>query len=292
MSEHNSNQRYLKLREVFNETLLRDLIIFISLYLFIISQNWQNLFLLSFPMISFAFSLFFRIININKNKIYTLNSQLSYNPLGSEKRHANRLNFISLFQLILVFWLGAESIYHPQLINEYNFYFNCLFAFIYAFGFYWMFIDIWKNCNIVVNVSSEDHSTEETNNIILSSLKYRKFKFLTLSNFLLFLILNLMNITLQFLIEVNFMYGIEVYLPGTGIEGSKPLIFAFTIFIILVIFPLISIISLIAAYKDIIRLNKFELIPILKALPEENRLRVINNLKKINTKSQALYDIE
>jgi hypothetical protein len=292
MSGHNYNYRYLKLREVFSETLLRDSIIFIALYLFIIAQNWQHLFLLSFPMISYTFSLFFRIISISKDKIYTTNSQLSYNPLGLEKRHANRLNFISLFQLILLFWLGAESIYHPQLIKVYDLYFNCLFGLIYSFGFYWIFNDIWKNSKIAVNLSSENLSIEETRNNILTSLKYRKFTLLTLGNFFLFLVLNLVNIILQYLIKIDLINGIEVYLPGTGIENSQPLIFPFTIFIILIIFPLCSIFSLIIVYKDVTTFNKLELTNFLNALPEENRLHVIDNLKKINEKSRALLEIE
>ncbi|GAH83973.1 unnamed protein product [marine sediment metagenome] len=66
MSENNSDEKYLLLRELLNETLLRDIIIFIILYLFVLAQSWENLFLLLFPIITFAYSVFFRIINTNK----------------------------------------------------------------------------------------------------------------------------------------------------------------------------------------------------------------------------------
>ena len=59
MSENNSKEDFLKVREVLTKTLLRDAFIFAILYLFILTQSWNNIFLFLFPIITFGFSLFF-----------------------------------------------------------------------------------------------------------------------------------------------------------------------------------------------------------------------------------------
>ena len=66
MSDYNSKNYYLPLKDIFNERLFRDLILFLLLYILIIAQYWENIFLLLFPIITFALSFFFRIINTNK----------------------------------------------------------------------------------------------------------------------------------------------------------------------------------------------------------------------------------
>jgi len=154
MSEKNTDQEFLLLRELLNESLLRDLIIFVIFFLFILAQSWKNIFLLLFPVITYTFSLFFRLINANKWRLSIFDKTITYNPLGLEKKHANRLIFTALLQLILLFWIGGESYYHPQLIQTYDIFFNILFNFIYTFGFYWILIDIWKYAKITIKISS------------------------------------------------------------------------------------------------------------------------------------------
>ncbi|GAI87830.1 unnamed protein product [marine sediment metagenome] len=128
MSEDNNNF-YLTIKDLINETLIRDLVIFSFLFLLVITQVWENITLLLFPLVTFAFSIFFRIININKWRTEFENPTIAYNPLGLEKKHANRLFFTALFQLILIFWLGAESLYNPHIIDSYFPYFSGLLIF-------------------------------------------------------------------------------------------------------------------------------------------------------------------
>ncbi|MFX0011680.1 MAG: hypothetical protein ACFE9R_15310 [Candidatus Hermodarchaeota archaeon] len=291
MSREGLEDQYLKLREVLNEPLLRDLILFILLYLFILTQSWQNLILLSFPMISFGFSLFFRILSTNKRRIYFSESQLIYNPIGSEKVYANRLVFISLVELILLFWIGAESIYHPQLIKEYDFYFSILFGFIYSFGFFWLFIDLWENSKIAVKLSTESSNMQQSIDIILSKLNMKKFRLISLSNFALFLLCNVVNIIFQFLLTTYGSLGIEVHLPGTGIENSEPLYISFMFFIILIAFPLVCVLSLLLVYKDVKTFNKVDLMEFLNSIPLETRQNIIDNLKNLTKKNQDLLEI-
>jgi hypothetical protein len=202
------------------------------------------------------------------------------------------MNFITLFLLILLFWLGAESIYHPQMIKQYNMYFNVLFSFIYSFGFFWLFIDIWKNSKIATCLPTEKSSTNEEYNIILSRLKYKMFKLLGILDLMLFLCINLINIILQYLVQIEILYGINIYLPGTGIESSEPLNFPFTIIIILLFFPFFSIISLIIIYRDVTTFHTPEFSNFLNTLSIENRIRMIENLKKLNKKIWDFSELE
>ena len=143
MNEKNIKDHYLSLKDLISESLLRDLTLFSFLFLLIIAQAWDNIFLLLFPMVTFAFSLFFRIISGNKKRTEFQNSLIVYNPFGLERKNANRFFFSSLFQLILIFWLGAESLYNSHEVEGYYPYFIGIFIFSYTFGFYWIFIDIY-----------------------------------------------------------------------------------------------------------------------------------------------------
>ena len=291
MSQESVENHYLKLREALNEPLLRDVILFLVLYLFILTQNWQNIILLSFPMISFGFSLYFRILSTNKKRIYFSESQLIYNPIGSEKVYANRLVFISILELILLFWIGAESIYHPQLIKEYDFYFSILFGFIYSFGFFWLFIDLWENSKIAVKLPAESSNMQQSMDIVLSKLNMKKFRLISLLNFALFLLCNVVNIIFQFLLETSGSLGIEVYLPGTGIESSEPLHISFMFFVIMITFPLVCVLSLLLVYKEVMTFNKLDLVEFLNRIPLEDRQPIIDNLKSLTKKNQDLLEI-
>ena len=291
MSENNSDENYLLLRELLNETLLRDIIIFIILYLFILAQSWENLFLLLFPIITFAYSVFFRIINTNKWRTTSNSTQITYNPIGLEKKHANRLFFTAILQLILLFWIGAESYYHPQLIQYYDLFFNIIFNFLYTFGFYWILIDVWNHSKIVIRLKNNKLSTQAQNNTLLKSdldkvishLKLKSFKIVSIVNLSTFIFLNVLNISFTLFIDNTFS-RFSYYLPGTGIEGSLPLNISIISFLIVIISPLIASFLLIFIYKDLNNIDHANLENLMKELPEENRKNMIENLTKINKK--------
>ena len=185
MSVNNSNKESLSLREALNEGLIRDTILFLSAFLFVISQEWNNVLLLIFPVICFAFSLFFKIIATNRYRLIQV-SDLSYYPLGSEKRNSSRLFFASMFLLILTLWMGYESYLTPQLIDNFFLSFSILFILIYTFAFLWIFIDIWKYAIIKVKF--------ENKKITFSMLDKKFYLRIIFSEFLIFLILNLLNL--------------------------------------------------------------------------------------------------
>ena len=118
MNEKNSNH-HLSFKDIISESLIRDLILFFFIFLLILSQVWDNIVLLLFPLITFIYSLFFRILSSNKRKTEFTDSFIIYTPLGLERKNANRLFFSSLFQLILIFWLGAESLYNVHVLGHY-----------------------------------------------------------------------------------------------------------------------------------------------------------------------------
>ena len=281
MSEKNTKEEFLLLRELLNESLLRDLIIFIIFYLFILAQSWKNIFLLLFPVITYMFSLFFRLINANKWRLSIYDNTIAYNPLGLEKKHANRLIFTTLLQLILLFWIGGESYYHPQLIQTYDFFFNIIFNFIYTFGFYWILIDIWKYSKITIKTRS---SIEGNSEILVNHLKLKNFKLIYVINLSTFIFLNLLNLGMVIITEIDGFLGIMYILPGTGIESSLPLKISESSLLIIVFSPLIAILLFYLIYKKISNINASELIDKLQLLPESEYNNVIETLKNINHK--------
>ncbi|MBY8979142.1 MAG: hypothetical protein KGD72_02020 [Candidatus Lokiarchaeota archaeon] len=281
MSGNNAKKEFLPLRKLLNESLLRDLIIFIIFYLFILAQSWKNIFLTLFPVITYMFSLFFRLINANKWRLSAYDNTITYNPLGLEKKHANRLIFTALLQLILLFWIGGESYYHPQLIQTYDFFFNVLFNFIYTFGFYWILIDIWKYSKIAIETKS---SIEGNSEILVNRLDLKNFKLIYLINLGTFILLNILNLVIVTMIEFNGFLGIMHNLPGTGIESSLPLKISAISFLIVVISPLMTILLFYLIYKNISSINPSELIEKLQLLPESKQNNIIETLKNINHK--------
>ena len=276
---------YLKLRELYSESLVRDLILFFFLFILIVAQNWDSMLLILFPLILFGYGIFFKVIDIVKKRT---EENIIYNPLGSEKKHANRLIFCALFQLILLFWIGAESIYHPQLIDNYFFYFIVLFIFIYTFGFYWLFIDLWKYSRIEILTEgfeqfSRQKLSKDFNNVI-SFLKMRNFKIISIINFLVFIILNLLNLLLTLFIFYEIMPGITFNLPGTYIEDSKPIELPIIIYGIIVISPLVTTIFLLLSYKDIKDINNMKFNKIIGQLSSDVQDKIKENLQKLNKK--------
>lgn len=285
-----SEDNYLSVREIFNEALIRDVILFVSLFIFSITQNWDNIFLFIFPLISFGFALFFRILSTNKWRLFIKENMMIYNPMGSEKKHANRFNFCALLLLILLFWYGAESIYHPQLVDNYFPYFVLFFTFIYTFGYFWIFIDLWKFSGVKVKFKKTDNKIDEKinayydTNILISYLSLQKYKIIAILSLIIFLIMNIYNLFSTILHLIPNFFKFQIYLPGTGIEGSLPIIMNFFTYIILILPPLFTIISLYYIYRKITLFSREKLDHSLSNLPNELQEEIIQNLTSINEK--------
>lgn len=276
----------LQFKELISESLLRDLILFSFLFILVIAQDWDNILLLLFPLITFVFALFFKMIDTIRQESQTDDTLIIYNPLGSEKVSSHRLNFSAFIQLILLFWFGAESLYHPQLIDNYYIYFISIFIFFYTFGFYSVFIDLWKYSKIEIKIENFDtkNSREDHDNLdnVISFLKMKSFKIISIINLLVFIILNAMNILFAFLTFDKIMPGFEYTLPGTGFENSEPITLSFIIYAIITTPPLISIAFLSINYKDINNFSSEKLNKILSSLPKGTQNKILENLILLN----------
>jgi len=276
----------LQFKELISESLLRDLILFSFLFILVIAQDWDNILLLLFPLITFVFALFFKMIDTIRQESQTDDTLIIYNPLGSEKVSSHRLNFSAFIQLILLFWFGAESLYHPQLIDNYYIYFISIFIFFYTFGFYSVFIDLWKYSKIEIKIENFDtkNSREDHDNLdnVISFLKMKSFKIISIINLLVFIFLNAMNILFAFLTFDKIMPGFEYTLPGTGFENSEPITLSFIIYAIITTPPLISIAFLSINYRDINNFSSEKLNKILSSLPKGTQNKIIENLILLN----------
>ena len=291
MNEKNNKNHHLTLRNLISESLLRDIILFMFLFLIIISQAWDNIFLLLFPLITFTFSLFFRILNTNKRKTEFENSLVIYNPLGLEGKNANRFFFSSLFQLILIFWLGAESLYNPHLINSYMIYFTGFFVFFYTFAFFWIFIDIWKytKIEIITDPIEEKIDSQFSGDLrnIISFLKFKNFRLSSLITFLIFLILNIVNLIFNILLFNFPNLGMQYILPS-----YQPIILSYFFFGILIIPPVLSIILLTFNYIAVNNFSKEKLDKIIEPLPRNLQIKIIENLKALSNKIKKQLNSE
>ncbi len=283
MNEKNNKNQHLLLKDLISESLLRDLILFTFLFLLIITQSWDNVLLLLFPLITFTFSFFFRIINTNKKRTKFENNPIIYNPLGIEEKNANRLFFSSLFQLILIFWIGAESLYNPLIVNSYMLYFTGFLVFFYTFGFFWIFIDLWKytKIEIITNIIEDKIDSQISRDFrnVISLLKLKNFKLISLTTFLVFIILNLINLILNLLLKNNPNLGLQFYLPG-----SQLIVLSYFFYGILIIPPVSSIFLLTLNYKAINNFNREKLDKIIETLPRNLQVKIIENLKALNNR--------
>mgnify|MGYP006288267541 CR=1 FL=1 len=280
-----SSEYYLTIKQLFSESVIGYLVLFCLLFLLSLAQDWINIFLFIFPIITFSFALFFKLIEVNKWRTKFEGSPIVYNPLGSEKNNANRFNIISLLLLIFLMWIGYESFVHPQLIDTYNIFFMIIYFFLYTFSFFILFFDIWKYSHIKLkydNNNGKNHKEVENYKRIVRFLKVKKFRMISYLNLGIFVILNGLNLLFSFLTYFGVIPGYSLHLPGTGIEGSQPLILPFTFFIGLIASPMYTIPLLLVIYNEINDLSIEQLENILKDFSKNMRILILENFKILN----------
>ncbi|MFW9999894.1 MAG: hypothetical protein ACFE9Q_02430 [Candidatus Hodarchaeota archaeon] len=283
MNEKNNQNHFLTLKDIISEGFFRDLILFTFSFVLIISQVWNNIIFFLFPLITFSFSLFFRILSTNKKRTEFEKSNIIYNPLGSEVKNANRFFFSTQIQLILIFWFGAESLYNPHIVNNYYSYFVGILVFSYTFTFFWIFIDLWKytRFEIVINEfeGKLDSQISSDSKNIISFLKLSDFKIISIIHFLVFIILNIINLIVILLLNNNLFLGIQIYLPG-----SQLISFSYLLFGILFISPTLTILALFLNYKAINNFSEEKLEKFIEPLPRNIQIKIIENLKSLSNK--------
>ncbi|MFW9823014.1 MAG: hypothetical protein ACFFE4_08775 [Candidatus Thorarchaeota archaeon] len=301
MSGDNEKDFFLPLKDLIRESFIRDIFTFTFIFILINTQKWYDIFLLIFPLVTFGFAMFFRIINLNKWRTEFDDTNIIYNPLGLERKHANRLSFSALIQLILLFWLGAESLYNPHIVTGYFFYFNLLFPFMYSFGFFWIFIDLWdySKIEIIFEKETQKQSSKSKSNKpnkkegkLLSFFNTQRARLISIGNLLWFITLNTLNLLFSIFIVSTPSLGIPHVLPGTGVMGSESL--KIPVFFYLLFFgsPFLAASSLFLIYREINKFNHEDLTKIIKNYPREAQIKIIENLKGINTKIKQEMEFE
>ncbi|MEJ2252380.1 MAG: hypothetical protein P8Y97_22305, partial [Candidatus Lokiarchaeota archaeon] len=169
-------------------------------------------------------------------------------------------------------------------------YFVLFFTFIYTFGYFWIFIDLWKFSGVKVKFKKTDNKIDEKinayydTNILISYLSLQKYKIIAILSLIIFLIMNIYNLFSTILHLIPNFFKFQIYLPGTGIEGSLPIIMNFFTYIILILPPLFTIISLYYIYRKITLFSREKLDHSLSNLPNELQEEIIQNLTSINEK--------
>jgi hypothetical protein len=296
---------HVSFKDLLSEPLLRDLVLFITFLIATLTQGWENIILFLFPFSSFTFLLFFRIISNNKWKTMFEENFILYNPLGSEEVHGNRFQFSTLIQLVLLFWLGAESLYHPQLIDNYLLFFLITYGFFYSFSFFWIFSDLWKYAGIKAYFEDtyEDRETivkekivsEKEKDELISFLNLETYRNIFILSFIVFLTVNILNIFFSVFISWGTITGLSVQLPGTGISNLGEISFSPFLYILWILPPLVTILSLKIIYNDINKLNKdnfkkdklYQLVKN-KHFPKKKQVQLLENLKSVNKKFNDL----
>ncbi len=294
------NNHYLSFKEIITESIIRDLILFTLLFLFVIAQNWNNILLLLFPLITFTFSLFFRIISSSKHRTRFKNGHIIYNPLGLEKKNANRLFFSAILQLTLIFWFGSESLYNSHLISDYLAYFIGFFIFFFTFGFFWIFIDLWKYTKIEMMTSKLDDSIIKQNKIefaadldnVITFLNLKYYKLISLVNVLTFIILNIANVISLVLIDTIPALGFQLSLPGSGNVNLGSLNVSYIFYGILIIPPLLTTVIFFLNYQKIGQFDFEKLNEILKPLPKNLQMKIVESLKLLDSNLREKLRIE
>ncbi len=73
-------------------------------------------------------------------------------------------------------------------------------------------------------------------------------------------------------------------MPGTGSGGSEPITVSFITYAILIISPALSAVFLVLNYKGINNINIDKLNEILKTIPKNIQIKILENLKTLSSK--------
>ncbi len=237
------------------ENFVRPTIIFAVFYIFILLQNWPTILLLLLPIITYSLFAFFKIIEVSKEHTIVQGSGILFNPLGNEENIAKRLYFCLLLEMILLFGMGAESLYHPQLIdNDYFLLYLFPIVIIYIFSPYYALYDIGFSAKIEIDLKNEFYETnmkynseragivaprEEEEVKLISYLRLNEYKniFLMMKVFLIF------NITGWVVFNIlGFMNSIPdllIEIPGSIMFEGSGMNITFFIFICIFSVPIL-----------------------------------------------------
>ncbi|MBD3350611.1 MAG: hypothetical protein GF364_03900 [Candidatus Lokiarchaeota archaeon] len=272
-----------------DSSFLREIIVFVAFYIFILLQKWDSLVFISIPLISFGFLCFFNVLRILGTLSEFKDKVVKYRPFGNLKVISDRIYFCMSLELIIVFVIGAESLYHPQLIDNHFVFYVLILISIYIFTMYYVLHDIgmYSKLELLIN---EAEIVEDTNKHhqtgddisskakLLSYLKldqFRRFyKFITLS----FIIIE--SIWVLFWILSYFdLLNITLSLPGSSLMEGSPISTSFVIYVIIGLIPSIIVYFLYNNYSIIKRIQIDKCKQYLTGLNKIERERILRMIK-------------
>ncbi|MHA1727480.1 MAG: hypothetical protein ACTSWY_01955 [Promethearchaeota archaeon] len=294
-----------------NESFLRPTIIFAIFYVFILMENWSDIILLLIPIITYVMFTFFKIVDVSKEHTIVNGSKISFNPIGNEKIIANRLFFCLLLEMILIFAMGTESIFHPQLINDYFIYYVIPLVLIYIFSLYYMFYDVGFSANIELLLKDElhddlggyksnkltDKKKKKKDGELISYLNLSEYKkihtvvrFICISLGLMWVILSLLG---NFgIIPLSIIPNILISVPGTRLLGGSSVEVSTFIYICIFAFPICFVIITARIYQLIAKIDNNALQSIIAGFPKMQQKKIIKTLEFYTTRTSKRKDID
>ena len=261
--------------------------IFLIGFLLILVQNWINPILILYPIVSFSFSLFFQIIESNKKITEIEDSIISYNPFGGENGNSNILTIFSYLQMLLIFTAGLDSLFHPQLVDNFFLFFLIPLVFLYGFEFFLLLIKVLNKAIIEIDLKNfknqiKQNSKNKMNKDVISFIEINKFKRYSLYNLILFVIILIFTLGMSFLAFFNQILALPFYLPGTGIEGSQPVNISYGLYLSVIMPPIYTIWFLYQIYKNIIDFSHDSAEKVINVITDDSKKAVILNFLNFN----------
>jgi hypothetical protein len=186
------------------------------------------------------------------------------------------------------------------LVEDYLAYFIGFFIFFYTFGFFLIFLDLWKYSKIEIITTKLDDSITKRSEIefaadlnnVVAFLNLKYYKLISFINILTFIILNSTNVISLVLIENIPVLGFQLSLPGSGNANLGSISVSYIFYGILVIPPLITTTIFFLNYKKIGQFDFEKLNEILKPLPKNLQMKILESLKSLNSKLREKLRIE
>jgi len=305
-------QNNTKLKDVMklvfkDEDFTHTLIIIFLIIVLILSENWTNFIIFLFPLISFGFMIYFDTIRILNKEMYS-KSFLRLQPLGDYTNISRRFKFCLYLQSILILFTGAESLYHPQLIDNHFIFYIISIGLIFLFNSYYPFYDLafyskiellidlfFNNRNDFEIINSELKDNEKNEllnnknnkiiqdshkNIILSRLKIKDFIFIHKIITINFLIMMILWILFSFISYNYSIFYFSIELPGSHLLEGQPLKITLFIVVIIIEIPILIIFIIKQIFRYLKNINLKELKELIIKLSKPQKM-VLENLIRI-----------
>ncbi|MHA1339575.1 MAG: hypothetical protein ACTSRZ_05340 [Promethearchaeota archaeon] len=125
-----------------DESFVQSFVIMIFMFLLIIFEIWDDYTLILFPLVTFGLFLYVETLRTLNREINSKQKILKVQPFGDYNVMSNRIKFCLYMQLIIVLFIGAESLYHPQLIDNHFIFYVITLGVLYIFGAYYPFYNL------------------------------------------------------------------------------------------------------------------------------------------------------